>query len=84
MDGINECTIFEEGADSIFIWVGVVVVVVGAGVRLVDDGVDGGGGGVLDRVDDASIVWSVKVVNVRCGDRKAIFYVVESLRVIVG
>ena len=59
------------------------VVVVGAGVRVVDDGVDGGGGGVLDRVDDASIVWSAKVVNVRCGDRKDIFYVVESLRVIV-
>ena len=45
------------------------VVVVGAVVRLVDDGFNGGGGGVVDRVDDAGIVWSTKVVMVTMGTK---------------
>ena len=43
------------------------VVVVGAVVRLVDDGFDGGGGGVVDWVDDAGIVCSIKVVMITAG-----------------
>ena len=83
IDGFDECTIFEEGADCIFVRFGIVFVVVGAVVWLADDGFDGGGGGVDDRVVDDVIVWIIKVVMIRCGDRKDIFYVVESLRVIL-